>query len=147
MTKKWKKLGTAVWFALVLGFVLWVSAIWAYGSDGPDTVCNWSSRSISMTVEADGSWEWAWLAPGECSDWWAQDVEALWGWSCSWNGDCWYQCWKVGEGAFWITDAEEKAGAQEWAVRIDGWGTNSGWLDEWDWPAPPAWWINYRLER
>ncbi len=105
-------------------------------------VCNHSSTSVWLAMsegERTGTYS---LPPGQCTNFFRQDVEAIWGKDCS-TDPCSYQAWKLRVGRFTVyDDTESSAGS---VLRIEGWGAGSRWQITEDWPKPELSSMNYLL--
>jgi hypothetical protein len=105
-------------------------------------VCNHSSTGVWLTMSEGERTSTYSLAPGQCTNFFGQDVEAIWGKDCS-TDSCRYQAWKLGAGRFTVyNDAESPAGS---VLRISGWGAGSRWHITEDWPKPDLSSIGYSL--
>lgn len=107
-------------------------------------VCNQSSTDVWLAMtEGERTGAYA-LAPGQCTNFFRQDAEAIWGRDCS-TDPCSFQAWKLGAGRFTVdNDAESPAGS---VLRISGWGAGSRWRITEDWPKPDLSSIDYSLIR
>lgn len=103
-------------------------------------VCNRSSADVWLTVSEGERHATDSLAPGHCTDFFKQDVEAIWGSDCT-TGACQYQAWKVSAGRFEVYN-DSTAGS---TLRIKGWGAGSRWHITADWPKPELSALNYSL--
>jgi|SRR5687768_8970712 len=105
-------------------------------------VCNYSSTDVWLAMsegERTGTYS---LPPSRCTNFFRQDVEAIWGKDCSTNS-CTYQAWKLRIGRFTVyDDAESPRGS---ILRIEGWGAGSRWQITEDWPKPELSSVNYLL--
>lgn len=114
----------------------------AEASGGRGVICNWSSRTIWVTVEENANsrssyWAAKSMNPGNCSSAINQDVEGLWGRQCDTRGNCSYQLWKLGDGFFWINDAFISPIPPGKWLRVNGAGVGAGWTDPN--PSGPSW--------
>jgi hypothetical protein len=107
-------------------------------------ICNYSTKDIWLTVSGSGRQRVSSLGPGQCTDLFTQDADAIWGNDCTEN-PCRYQAWKVGAGRFDVRDDERSTIAP--VLRIDGWGAGSRWRISEDWPRPNLDSVNYSLVR
>lgn len=105
-------------------------------------VCNHSSSEIWLATSQGERTGTSSLAPGQCTDFFRQDVEAIWGKNCS-TSACRYQAWKLGAGRFSVYDEAESASSL--VLRIKGWGAGSRWHVTEDWPKPELSSIGYSL--
>ena len=105
-------------------------------------LCNQSSTGVWLTTSEGKRTDTSSLAPGQCTDFFKQDAEAVWGSDCS-TDTCQYQAWKLGAGRFTVyNDGESSAGA---VLRIKGWGAGSRWHVTEDWPKPEFSSLDYSL--
>ena len=105
-------------------------------------VCNHSSTGVWLAVSKGEKTRTSSLAPGRCTNFFREDVEAIWGKGCSTDA-CAYQSWKLGAGRFVLSDdAESPSGS---VLRIEGWGAGSRWQITEDWPKPELSSIGYSL--
>lgn len=105
-------------------------------------VCNHSSAGVWLAVSKGQRTRISSLAPGECTNFFREDVEAIWGKEC--NADaCGYQAWKLGAGRFVIYDDTKSPSSS--VLRIEGWGAGSSWHITSDWPKPELSSIGYSL--
>jgi hypothetical protein len=105
-------------------------------------VCNHSSTDVWLALskgERTGMYS---LAPDQCTNFFGQDVEAIWGKDCS-TDSCRYQAWKLGAGRFTVYDDAESSGGS--ILRVKGWGAGSRWQITGDWPKPDLSSIDYSL--
>ena len=107
-------------------------------------VCNHSSTGIWLAMSQGERTSTYSLAPGKCTDFFTQDVEAIWGSDCS-TDPCQYQAWKLRAGRFAVYDDLNSASGT--VLRIKGWGAGSHWQVTEDWPKPALSSINYSLVR
>ena len=107
-------------------------------------VCNYSSTDIWLTLSESGMQTPSQLAPGECTNFFTQDAEAIWGRDCH-AGPCQHQAWKVSAGRFRVYDEENSS--PETVLRIDGWGARSRWEVSEEWIKPSLSSVNYSLTR
>ena len=105
-------------------------------------VCNQSSSDIWLAMSEGERTGVSALAPGACTDFFSQDVEAIWGRDCS-TDPCSYQAWKLRVGRFSVYD--DTASAAGPILRIRGWGAGSRWQITEDWPKPELASIRYSL--
>jgi hypothetical protein len=104
--------------------------------------CNYSSSDVWLAMSLGERTATYSLTPGQCTNMFRQDVEAIWGKDCSMD-PCIYQAWKLGAGRFAIyNEAESAAGSM---LRIRGWGAGSSWHITEDWPKPKLSYIHYSL--
>lgn len=104
--------------------------------------CNRSSNDVWLAMSLGERTATYSLTPGQCTNMFRQDVEAIWGKDCS-TSPCSYQAWKLGAGRFAIyNDTKSPAGS---VLRISGWGAGSSWHITEDWPKPDLSSINYSL--
>ena len=105
-------------------------------------LCNHSSTDVWLALtegERTGAYS---LAPGQCTNFFRQDAEAIWGRTCS-TDPCSYQAWKLGAGHYSVyNDAPSASGL---VLRIEGWGAGSRWHVTEDWPKPELSSIGYSL--
>jgi hypothetical protein len=105
-------------------------------------VCNHSSTGVWLTMSEGERTSTYSLAPGQCTNFFRQDTEAIWGKNCS-TDSCSYQAWKLGAGRFTVyDDAEAHAGS---VLRVKGWGAGSRWQITEEWPKPDLSSIGYSL--
>jgi hypothetical protein len=105
-------------------------------------LCNHSSTDVWLALtegERTGAFS---LAPGQCTNFFQQDAEAIWGRDCS-TDPCSYQAWKLGAGRFAVYDSAESDSGL--VLRIRGWGAGSRWHVTEDWPKPELSSIGYSL--
>ena len=105
-------------------------------------VCNRSSTEIWLATSEGERTGTSSLDPGQCTDFFKQDAEAIWGTDCS-TAPCQYQAWKLGAGRFTVYDDPETASGS--VLRIKGWGAGSYWHITEEWPKPEISSIDYRL--
>ena len=105
-------------------------------------LCNHSARDIWLTMSEGGRTGTDSLVPGQCTDFFKQDAEAIWGTDCS-TDPCQYQAWKLGAGRFTVYDDPETTSGS--VLRIKGWGAGSYWHITEEWPKPELSSIGYRL--
>ena len=104
-------------------------------------LCNHSSMGVWLAMsEGERTSNYA-LAPGQCTNFFGQDAEAIWGRDCN-TDPCHYQAWKLGAGRFSVVDDTNSSGS---VLRIRGWGAGSRWRVSEDWPKPDLSSINYLL--
>jgi hypothetical protein len=105
-------------------------------------LCNRSSIRVWLAMsEGERTSTYA-LAPGQCTNFFTQDVEAIWGRDCS-TGPCSYQAWKLKAGHFEVKhDPDSSSGS---VLRIQGWGIGSRWQITEDWPKPDLSSMRYSL--
>ena len=103
--------------------------------------CNHSSIGVWLTMSDRERTSTSSLAPGQCTNFFKQDAEAIWGRDCS-TDPCQYQAWKLGAGRFSVVDDTNSSGS---VLRIRGWGVGSRWRVSEDWPKPDLSSINYSL--
>jgi hypothetical protein len=107
-------------------------------------VCNHSSTAIWLEVSEGERHSSDLLAPGQCTNFFTQDAEAIWGRDCS-TDPCRYQAWKVGAGRFAVyNDVDSAPGV---VLRIKGWGAGSRWHVTGDWPKLELSSIQYSLRK
>lgn len=105
-------------------------------------VCNRSSTEIWLATSEGERTGTSSLDPGQCTNFFTQDVEAIWGRDCS-TDPCSYQAWKLRLGRFTVYDeAESESGS---VLRIRGWGAGSSWHITEDWPKPALSSLDYSL--
>ncbi|HET6821222.1 MAG TPA: hypothetical protein VFH34_01170 [Anaerolineales bacterium] len=105
-------------------------------------VCNHTSTDLWLAVTKKRNPKIYVLAPSRCTNFFAEDAEAIWGKECT-ADSCNYQAWKLGVGRF---DVYEVANSSSSVVlRIIGWGAGSGWHITADWPKPDLSSIGYSL--
>lgn len=105
-------------------------------------VCNRSSTEIWLATSEGERTGTSSLDPGQCTNFFTQDVEAIWGRDCS-TDPCSYQAWKLRLGRFTVYDeAESESGS---VLRIRGWGAGSSWHITEDWPKPTLSSLDYSL--
>lgn len=107
-------------------------------------VCNHSSTGVWLVVSEGRRTRSSSLAPGQCTDFFRQDAEAIWGRECS-TDPCHYQAWKLRAGSFTVYDDANTASGV--VLRIKGWGAGSHWHITEDWPKPSLSSVNYSLIR
>jgi hypothetical protein len=105
-------------------------------------VCNHSSTGVWLAVSEGQRTRTSSLAPGQCTNFFREDVEAIWGKACSTDA-CGYQAWKLGAGRFVIYDDTTSPSGS--VLRIEGWGAGSSWHITGDWPKPELSSIGYSL--
>lgn len=105
-------------------------------------LCNRSSTGVWLSVSEGERHSVYSLAPGHCTNFFKQDVEAVWGRDCS-TEPCSYQAWKLGAGRFEVLDDVDSPSGS--VLRIQGWGVGSRWRVSEDWPKPDLSSINYLL--
>jgi hypothetical protein len=123
-----------------LGFIILEESETEVSING--VVCNHSSTGVWLAMsegERTGTYS---LAPGQCTNFFRQDVEAIWGKDCS-TDPCSYQAWKLRAGRFTVYDDAVSASGS--VLRIEGWGTGSRWQITEDWPKPELSSVNYLL--
>lgn len=107
-------------------------------------VCNDSSHRIWLTLTESGRQKTYSLPPGQCTNVFTQDAEAIWGRDCSMD-PCKYQAWKLGAGHFEVDDyAVSSSGS---VLLIRGWRAGSYWHMTPTWPRPDLASITYSLTR
>jgi len=100
-----------------LGFIILKESETEVSING--VVCNHSSTGVWLAMsegERTGTYS---LAPGQCTNFFNQDAEAIWGKDCS-TGSCSYQAWKLRVGRFSVYDDAVSASGS--VLRIEGWG-------------------------
>jgi hypothetical protein len=107
-------------------------------------VCNYSSTNIWLAMSEGERTRASSLAPERCTNFFRQDVEAIWGRDCS-TDPCQYQAWKLRVGRFAIYD--EVQSTRGTVLRIEGWGAGSSWHITEVWPKPELSSIDYSLVR
>ena len=107
-------------------------------------LCNHSSTGIWLTVSEGERISTYSLSPGQCTDFFTQDAEAIWGRDCS-TDPCNYQAWKLRAGRFAVYDDGDSASGV--VLRIKGWGAGSHWHITDDWPKPELSAVDYSLIR
>ena len=105
-------------------------------------VCNHSSTEIWLATSEGERTGTSSLDPGQCTNFFTQDVEAIWGRDCS-TDPCSYQAWKLRLGRFTVYDEPESDSGS--VLRIRGWGAGSSWHITEDWPKPALSSIDYIL--
>jgi hypothetical protein len=105
-------------------------------------VCNHSSIEVWLALSKGERTGMYALAPGQCTNVFKQDVEAIWGKDCS-AEPCRYQAWKLGAGHFTVYDGAESPTGP--VLRISGWGAGSRWHITEYWPKPDLSSIGYSL--
>lgn len=105
-------------------------------------VCNHSSTDVWLAMSEGERTSTYSLAPGQCTDFFNQDAEAVWGRDCSMD-PCNYQAWKLGAGRFQVVD--DASSRSEPVLRLRGWGLGSRWHITEDWPKPKLSSVNYLL--
>jgi hypothetical protein len=121
----------------------------AYAGGGRGVVCNFTDETVWVTVEDvhNVAWHVTALSPGVCTYPLNEDAEAIWGKQCNTNGDCWLQTWKVGDGVFSLTSSFVSPIPPGKVFQINGWGHNSGWSRDSNWPSPDPASIQYEISR
>lgn len=105
-------------------------------------VCNHTSTDLWLAVTRKRRPRLYVLPPGRCTNFFAEDAEAVWGKECT-ADSCQYQAWKLGVGRFDLYDAgASPSGA---ILRIEGWGVGSSWHITEEWPKPDLSTIGYSL--
>lgn len=105
-------------------------------------LCNHSSTEVWLATSEGERTGTSSLDPGQCTNFFQQDVEAIWGRDCN-TDPCSYQAWKLGAGRFTVYDeAESDSGS---VLRISGWGAGSRWHVTEDWPKPELSSLHYSL--
>ena len=104
--------------------------------------CNHSSSDVWLAMSLGERTATYSLAPGQCTNFFQQDVEAIWGKDCT-TDPCSYQAWKLGAGRFAIYN--DSASPASSVLRISGWGAGSSWHVTEDWPKPDLSSIDYSL--
>ena len=107
-------------------------------------VCNHSTASVWLVISEGEGTSTSSLAPGQCTNFFRQDAEAIWGRDCS-TDPCQYQAWKLRAGRFAVYDEVDSASGA--VLRIKGWGAGSRWQITEDWPKPELSSIDYSLVR
>src|SRR5215211_3919212 len=87
-------------------------------------VCNHSSISIWLTMSKGERHSIYSLPSGQCTNFFKQDAEAIWGKDCR-TDPCQYQAWKVSAGRFEVYNTEDLS--LDSVLRIEGWGASSRW--------------------
>ena len=105
-------------------------------------VCNHSSTVVWLAISEGERQRTYSLAPGQCTNFFKQDADAIWGRDCS-TDPCNYQAWKLGAGRFGVYNDVDSASG--FVLRIKGWGAGSSWHVTWDWPKPELSSISYSL--
>jgi hypothetical protein len=105
-------------------------------------LCNRSSANVWLAVSEGERHSVYSLPPGQCTDFFKQDAEAIWGRDCS-TDPCSYQAWKLGAGRFEVGDDPNSPLGS--VLRIQGWGAGSRWHITEDWPKPELASIHYSL--
>jgi hypothetical protein len=127
---------------LSLGFIILEEGETEVSING--VVCNHSSADLWLAVTEVENPENYMLESGDCTNFFKQDAEAIWGKECI-RASCTYQAWKLGAGRF---DVYEDANSSSSVVlRIEGWGAGSRWHITRDWPKPKLSAIDYSLVR
>jgi len=114
---------------LGLGFILLDESETNVSING--VVCNRSSIGVWLTMSKGERHSTYSLPPGQCTDFFKQDAEAIWGKDCS-SAPCQYQAWKVSAGRFAVYATEDLS--LDPVLRIEGWGARSRWHMSEDWP-------------
>jgi hypothetical protein len=104
-------------------------------------VCNHSSLPVWLTLTESSQKKAYLLPPGQCTHFFNQDAEAVWGKDCK-TSPCQYQAWKVSAGRFDLQNGQSSS-----VLRIKGWGALSRWHISGDWPRPDLAWMDYSLVR
>ena len=107
-------------------------------------VCNDSSSNLWLTVTESNRQKAYSLPPGQCTNVFTQDVEAIWGRDCSMD-PCKYQAWKLGAGHFNVDD--DGTAPLGSILLIRGRGVGSRWRIAPTWPRPDLASIPYSLHR
>lgn len=107
-------------------------------------VCNESSHTVWLTLTESGRQKAYSLPPGQCTNVFIQDAEAIWGRDCK-TTPCKYQAWKLGAGHFEVEDYE--ASSLDSILIIRGWRVGSYWHVSPTWPRPDLASITYSLTR
>ena len=123
-----------------LGFIILEESETEVSING--VVCNQSSVGIWLALSEGERTDTYSLPPGQCTNFFRQDVEAIWGKDCSIDS-CTYQAWKLRIGRFTVYDDAESPGGS--ILRIKGWGAGSRWQITEDWPKPELSSVNYLL--
>ena len=123
-----------------LGFMLFEEGETNVSING--VVCNRSSIGVWLTMSEGERHSTHSLAPGQCTNFFKQDAEAIWGKDCR-SDPCQYQAWKVSAGRFEVFNTEESSRGA--VLRIEGWGARSRWHVTEDWPKPDLSSVNYLL--
>lgn len=131
---------TALVLAVGLGFIILEESETEVSING--VVCNQSSTAIWLVTSEGERTGTSSLAPGQCTDFFRQDVEAIWGRDCS-TDPCRYQAWKLRVGRFTVSD--EATSGSGTVLRIRGWGAGSRWQITEEWPKPALSSVNYSL--
>jgi hypothetical protein len=140
MKRRSTKLILVLAAVLVLGFILLEESEIEVSING--VVCNHSSTGLWLAVSEGERTSTSSLAPGLCTNFFREDVEAIWGRDCD-SDPCGYQAWKLGAGRFAVyNDGESPAGS---VLRLRGWGAGSRWHITEDWPKPELSSIPYSL--
>lgn len=105
-------------------------------------VCNHSSNDIWLVRSEGERTRTVSLASNQCTNFFREDVEAIWGRDCSVD-PCSYQAWKLKAGRFTVYDEAQSQNGS--VLRIRGWGAGSSWHITEDWPKPDLSSINYSL--
>jgi hypothetical protein len=105
-------------------------------------LCNRSSIRVWLALSEGERTSTSALAPGQCTNFFTQDVEAIWGRDCS-TDPCLYQAWKLKAGYFEVKDDSDSASGS--VLRIRGWGLGSRWQITADWPKPDLSSMGYSL--
>jgi hypothetical protein len=140
MKKRSTKLFLILAVALVLAYVILEESEIEIAING--VVCNYSSTGIWLAVSKGERTRTSSLAPGLCTNFFSEDVEAVWGRECGTDA-CGYQAWKLGAGRFVIYDDTTSPSGS--VLRIKGWGAGSNWHITSDWPKPQLSSIGYSL--
>lgn len=106
-------------------------------------VCNHSSIPVWLTLTESGRHKAYSLSPGQCTNLFKQDAEAIWGKDCH-TTPCKYQAWKVSAGRFDVETGHSTSGS---VLLIKGWGARSRWHITREWPKPDLASIDYSLVR
>jgi hypothetical protein len=125
---------------LGLGFIVLEESETEVSING--VACNNSSTAIWLATSEGERTGITLLDPGQCTDFFRQDVEAIWGRDCS-TAPCSYEAWKLGAGRFVVYD--EATSGSDMVLRIKGWGAGSRWHVTEDWPKPEISSVNYSL--
>ena len=107
-------------------------------------VCNHSSHTVWLTLTESRRQKAYSLSPGDCTNVFTQDAEAIWGRVCNTDA-CRYQAWKVGAGHFEVDDHGGSSVGSILVIR--GWGAGSRWRMAPTWPRPDLTSITYSLTR
>jgi hypothetical protein len=140
MKKRFTKLFLILAAVLVLAYIILEEIEVEVSING--VVCNHSSADVWLAVSKGEGTRTSSLAPGQCTDFFSEDVEAIWGRECSTDA-CDYQAWKLGAGRFVAYDEAESP--SDAVLRITGWGVGSGWHITSNWPKPELSSIGYSL--